>query len=265
MSSASSEDDEGARLIHHQVHGAIDASRPILVLIHGWCCDATYWREQIDFFSGKFTVVTLDLSGHGRSSTNRAEYSMSSFAEDVRSVVLSIPSNAPVTVVGHSMGGFVAVEVAGLLRDRVRAVIGVDTFRDIGLPALSATDFEQAIAGFINDFALTTRLFVENSFFRTDSNPDLRRWIVDDMASADPEIGVAALRGINEWDGAHSLSQVDVPVVAINSDQRDTDDSRIKRFAPNFRLVTISGCGHFPMMEDPARFNAALLAELDKL
>ena len=50
--------------ISYEVHGAGD---PTLVFVHGWSCDARYWREQVPYFSKKYRVITVDLAGHGHS------------------------------------------------------------------------------------------------------------------------------------------------------------------------------------------------------
>src|SRR3569832_1210791 len=48
--------------VQYRVYGS---GEPALVLIHGWSCDSNYWREQISEFKRKYTVVTVDLAGHG--------------------------------------------------------------------------------------------------------------------------------------------------------------------------------------------------------
>lgn len=251
--------------IHHRIHGSLEGDRALLVLVHGWSCDSSYWREQITALTAEHVVVTVDLAGHGSSGADRDDFSMRSFGEDVQRVVESLPTRAPVILIGHSMGGPVAIEAARLLGERVRGVIGVDTFSSIGLPSPPAAETEARITTFLKDFSATTRVFVERSFFKPDADPALRRWIVEDMASADPRVAIAALRGLNAWDGVAGLRALRVPVVTINADLARTDEARISALAPNFRLVTIAGPGHFLMMEDPARFNVALRAELARL
>lgn len=251
--------------IKHRIHGSLENTRPVLVLIHGWSCDSSYWREQIDALSTDHAVVTLDLAGHGDSGANRDDFSMRSFGEDVERVVAALPTRNPVILIGHSMGGPVAIEAARLLGERVRAVIGVDTFSSIGLPSPPVAETELRIAAFAKDFRATTRVFVERSFFKPDANAELRRWIVEDMASADPRVAIAALRGLNAWDGVAGLRALKVPVITINADLAQTDEARLRGIAPNFRLITLAGPGHFLMMEDPQRFNATLRGELATL
>jgi pimeloyl-ACP methyl ester carboxylesterase len=251
--------------IHYQIHGTLAVDRPLVVLVHGWSCDSSYWREQLPALLSDHDVVTLDLAGHGASADGRDEFSMRSFGEDVQRVVAALPTRAPVILVGHSMGGPVAAEAARLLGARVRAVIGVDTFSTIGRPAPPPAETAARLALFERDFVGTTRLFVDNTFFRPDADPKLRRWIVEDMAQGNPRVGIAAVRELNAWDGVAVLRELSVPVIAINSDRSRIDEARIRTLLPNFRLRVLEGTAHFLMLEEPARFNEALLEELMRL
>ncbi|MBN2128863.1 MAG: alpha/beta fold hydrolase [Sedimentisphaerales bacterium] len=87
--------------VSFEVHGA---GEPTLVFVHGWCCDARYWRAQIPHFAKQHRVVTLDLAGHGHSGTARSQYSMQAFGEDVRAVTEAVGADHAI-LVGHSMGG----------------------------------------------------------------------------------------------------------------------------------------------------------------
>src|ERR1700761_8991743 len=119
--------------IEYRVAGKGD---PAIVLIHGWATDANYWNAQIAPLQAKYTVVTVDLAGHGGSTKSRTDWSMEKYGEDVATVVPRIP-NQQVILVGHSMGGTVALEAAHTLGNRVIGIIAVDALKSVGLPPLS--------------------------------------------------------------------------------------------------------------------------------
>src|SRR5258708_2054522 len=75
--------------IEYRVYGKGD---PVIVLIHGWATDATYWYKQIDPLKAKYTVVAVNLAGHGASSNNRTDWSMGNYGEDVATVVRKLPN-----------------------------------------------------------------------------------------------------------------------------------------------------------------------------
>jgi pimeloyl-ACP methyl ester carboxylesterase len=89
--------------ISYEVFGSGD---PALAFVHGWSCDARYWRSQVPVFSRKHRVMVLDLAGHGHSGTSRTRYTMKAFGEDVQAVIQAAGSRR-VILIGHSMGGSV--------------------------------------------------------------------------------------------------------------------------------------------------------------
>jgi len=258
--------DTGGPALRYTVHVSTTTAtdRPVVVLIHGWSCDSSYWDAQVPALRQRYRVVTLDLAGHGHSSADRDDWSMRAFGEDVRRVVQAVDANSPLVLVGHSMGGPVAVEAARQLGSRVRAVIGVDTFSTVGLPRPPAADTAARIAFFERDFAGATRMFVTRTFFRPDADVALRERIAADMAAGDPRVGIAAVQGLNDWEGATAMAAASLPIIAINADLAPTDAERIRRSVPRFELVVMARSGHFLMMEDPARFNPLLLEQLER-
>ena len=89
------------------VHGQDDA--PPLMLVHGVGSDRTQWREAIEDLSDDFRIHALDLLGHGRSDhDSNAAHTLESAAQDLDDVIAST-GDEPVTLVGHSMGGMIAL------------------------------------------------------------------------------------------------------------------------------------------------------------
>jgi pimeloyl-ACP methyl ester carboxylesterase len=247
--------------IRYRIYGN---GEPALIFIHCWSCDSSYWDQQFDALKTRYTLVTLDLAGHGESGTARGDWSIPAFGADVAAVASRV-LNDQLVLVGHSMGGPVALEAARRLRGRVIGIIGVDTFTNIGLPPLSERELELRLEPYRRDFAATTRENVTQRFFKPTSDPNLVRRIADDMASEPPGIGVGAMIGMNNMNYAAALGDINVPIVAINSDRLPTDVERIRLHAPTFRVKLMPGAGHFLMIEEASRFNALLDATVQEL
>ena len=62
--------------VQYRVYGS---GEPALVFIHGWSCDSNYWREQVAPFSRKYTLVMVDLAGHGGTDGNRSDWTIARF------------------------------------------------------------------------------------------------------------------------------------------------------------------------------------------
>lgn len=253
--------------IEYRVRGL---GKHLVVLVHGWSCDSNYWRGQLADLTSRYTVMTVDLAGHGASGRNRSDWSMRSFGADVAAAVRAYwdaNDAAPreVVLVGHSMGGPVVVETQRQLGAAVLGVIGVDTFKTFGLPQPDARETNARLAAFEKDFIGATRQIVTNSFFKPNADPAFVRQIADDMSAAPPEVAIPAIRGLNAWGEKPDLADVKVPIIAINGDLTPMDDARSRKVAPTFRSIVIADRGHFLMMEDPAGFNPVLIREIDAL
>lgn len=232
---------------------------PAIVFVHGWSCDRRYWLGQVGHFSDRFTVVTVDLAGHGQSGKGRRKWTMPAFGADVAAVVtgLDLPE---VVLVGHSMGGDVIVEVARRLRPRVRGLVWADVYRSLDESSSSAgTEEETAafIAPFEADFGAATRAFVRR-IAGADTDPDLVDRIADDMATAPPHIALDAMRYAvtNEQAAIAGLRQAAVPAVAINPGSPPTDIESLARHG--IATAVLPAVGHFLMLQDPAGFNQLL-------
>jgi pimeloyl-ACP methyl ester carboxylesterase len=251
--------------IHVQYHVYGAATEPALVFIHGWSCDSNYWREQVPAFKRKYTVITLDLAGHGATDANRGDWSMEKFGQDVATAVAAVP-NRQLILIGHSMGGPVAIEAARLLPKRVIGIVGVDTFKTIGAPMPSAAQLDAAMKPFEANFIGHTRDMVAAHFFAPGANAQLVQKIAYDMSLSPPKVAIPSLRAVMGYDYSAPLKDVDVPIVAINSDLGEpVNELRIRKVLPRFHAVVLEGDGHFLMMEDPTRFNPALEAEVQAM
>jgi len=235
-----------------------------LVFVHGWSCDRGYWREQIEAFRGDYRVVALDLAGHGQSGSGRSDWSIANFAADVTAVIRAVGAR-DVIVIGHSMGGPVAIETATRLPDRVRGVIGVDTMADFyGTPDMWAT-VERLRA----DFAPATRQFVRGAMFLPGSPPALADGIAQAMAQAQPAIALPMLEGLGGWFNERMPAAVAVIPAPIGFIMAGGGGGQLQRFraARGERavagVVEVPEAGHFPQLEVPAIFNERLRAMLD--
>jgi pimeloyl-ACP methyl ester carboxylesterase len=248
--------------IQYRLYGQ---GEPAIVLVHGWSCDSNYWSAQLEELRKKYTVLTVDLAGHGGSDRNRTEWSMGRFGDDVAAAVNKIP-NPKVIIVGHSMGGPVAIEAAKRLPGRVLGVIGVDTYKSVGAPPPPADQLAARMKLFEADFIGVTREVVTTSFFTKKADPQFIRKVADDMSSAPPAVGLASIRALNAWDAGAAAQGFTLPLIAINSDLGvPTEDARIQKTFPTFRSVTMPGTGHFLMMEEPAAFNTVLEEKIQAL
>ncbi len=232
---------------------------PALVFIHGWSCDARYWREQVPVFSKTHRVVVLDLAGHGHSGQGRARYTMENFGEDVKAVTEAAGIQQAI-LIGHSMGGSVIVEAARLTPERVVGLIGVDTLENVEFP-LTREEFTKMVAPLERDFRAGAREFIGQMFF-PETDPQLREWILSDMTAAPSAVALSAMKEMMELfitgEAARVAEKVQAPVVSVNGSLWPINYEANRRHLASYDAIVIDKADHFLMMDRPEEFNRAL-------
>ena len=190
---------------------------------------------------------------------------MANFGTDVSAVADALQLE-DIVLIGHSMGGPVALEAARLLQGRVKMVIGADTLSDVSLRYADA-QLAGMLAAMEADFPGTVEGLVRSSFFLPTSDPALIDEIARDMGAAPPAAGIGAFEGFAHWyneDVERTLADIDVPIRLINSDYRPTNTRAGQALTASFEATMMSGVGHFVMQEDPAQFNAVMTELLNR-
>jgi pimeloyl-ACP methyl ester carboxylesterase len=233
-----------------------------LVFVHGWSCDRTYWTAQLEPFSEKYRVVTIDLAGHGQSGGDRKKWTIESFGDDVAVVVRELDLKE-VVLIGHSMGGDVIVDAATKLPGRVKGLIWIDTYKQLGTPR-TAEQVTNFIEPFRTDFKTKAYSFVKGMFTETADSTLVER-VATDMSSAPTDVAIASMEAAITYDAkvTGNLEKLRLPVMAINPDNSPTDTTSLKRYG--VLVTTMPGVGHFPMMEEPSRFNEILLETVESI
>jgi pimeloyl-ACP methyl ester carboxylesterase len=258
--------------IFHALRGEGGEGRvPVLVFVHGFGCDHGDWEEQVAHFETRHRCVTLDLPGHGASPAGGEPVTIARCIDEVHALVAPMAIEAPVLLLGHSLGCRVALSVANRLGERAAGVVAVDGSSFAGtdpegaraamLAKLESAGFRSVAEGMFTQMFTSSspRLFAEAAVARA-----------RDMA---PEVGGPLLADMAAWDVAHSASMLDavrVPLMAIQSTAVDDLRRRsvlapgqgspwtdaIAARVPGARIELLPGFGHFTMNEAPLQVNA---------
>jgi pimeloyl-ACP methyl ester carboxylesterase len=239
------------------------------VFIHGWTCDLTFWRLQAPVYEKQRSLL-IDLPGHGASGKPEIAYTQELFARSVDAVMRDAGVEKAV-LVGHSMGASVIVAFLGMYPQKAAGVVIADGFvrkppaDDAARERRRAQDAEFVRSFQAPDYKAVTRTMIE-SFFTAQTPPELRKEILDKMQATPQYVVVSAMRGLLAF--APPAGPVsDVPAMAIVAKRSDGFNSEIllRGFYPNLRIYQEwDGAGHFLMMEQPERFNAALREFLNR-
>lgn len=239
---------------------------PVLVFIHGWCCNRSYWKYQLDVFAKDHEVVALDLPGHGASGVNRSTWSIAGLGADVKTVVEALDLHQ-VVLIGHSLGGPIALEAAAQLPGRVVAVIAIDTLQDADF-VYPPKDAESMAQRFESDFTGTMAMAVRSMFPDT-VDPALVEWVISTSNQTNHLAAVAIMRSYATFRMKDAMSAAKVPIRCLNVEPQDVNGLKTaveknRRYA-DFDAVELKNVGHYPMLERPEEFNAKLKETLAAL
>lgn len=236
-----------------------------LVFVHGWSCDKSYWKNQVPEFSKNYRVVTVDYGGHGKSGTDRDNFTINSFGDDVVAVVDKLNLDN-VILIGHSMGGEVIIDAATKIPQRVIALIGVDTYQQFRDTTFTQEMFDGMIAPFYEDFKTATDGFVR-AMFPENADTALVNYVARDMSSADSRIAMQAFESMFKFGNIIEilLTEMKIPVYAVNADFWPTNEAYNKAIVPGFSVKFMKGYGHFIMLENPDLFNKLLLETITEI
>ena len=246
--------------LSYDVRGKGDTA---LVFVHCWACDRTYWKEQVDVFATDYRVVTLDLGGHGKSGDNRLDWTIASLGADVKAVMDAVGVKKAI-LVGHSMGGPVALDAARRMPGRVIGIVCADTLHDADAK-MPAAMRDQILEGFETDFTGTMRDGMKFMFRETSPRPVVD-WVTARAVTARPTVALPLMRELMHLELGPLLSAAKVPIRCINAapagPTSPTTNVAANRKYADFDAVIINDVGHFLQLEKPAEFNEKLRAVL---
>jgi 3-oxoadipate enol-lactonase len=236
-----------------------------VVLIHGHPFDRTLWEPQLAALRGSFRVLAPDLRGFGRSPVTPGRVLMREFAADIEELLGTL-GIARAAVVGLSMGGLVAMELAAAAPERYWALALVATTaeppapRDLRIRDERADATERDGMGVLIDYMHTGPY--------GPGCPTAVRARVDAMMAAVPPAGAAAaLRGRGRRpDYRPLLAALDIPALVVTGTADPWSNAEVTaEIVASLKrpeVVLIDGCGHLPNLEAEAQFNEALLTFL---
>jgi pimeloyl-ACP methyl ester carboxylesterase len=228
---------------------------PEFLFVHGWCCDHTAFRPQFEHFGQTSAVTALDLRGCGQSDCPDGGYGIGDLAEDVAQFCGALEIEKPV-IVGHSLGGMIAVELGARYPTLPGALVLVDPGPIDPLPETVEffSGFAEQLEG--PDGEEVRRTYVHDMGARDE---ELARWIVDLMCAAPLRAAAAVIRGVAEWNGREPLARCTAPVLLIRSSLgADPDAVRLCRIKPDLEVGITVGAGHFHQIEAPEQVNAMI-------
>jgi pimeloyl-ACP methyl ester carboxylesterase len=244
---------DGVALAYEEV----GTGTPPILFVHGWGCDHTVFAPQASFFSRAHRVVSVDLRGHGASDAPHQDYTMAGFVADIAWQCAQLGLERPI-VVGHSMGGTVALELASRHPDLPAAIVLIDS---VILPPASFIDafrsFGIALRG--QDYLEALQEGASSLFIATD-DPARKARLLASMANISQHVLASAFSNhVTEYDATAAALACRVPTAYIGAAVSMVDLVRFRAASPQLMTGQTLGSGHFSPLEVPDQINSMLL------
>jgi pimeloyl-ACP methyl ester carboxylesterase len=229
---------------------------PPLVFVHGAACNRRFWAPQLAHFASTYRVVAVDLRGHGESDAPVQPYAMRLFADDLAWTCAQLGAEKPV-VIGHSLGGMAALDLASRYQDRIRATVLVDSLLLAGDDrAEKVRDLVKGLRG--PDPSSALRLYFASLFGPLD-DPEVTSWILDQAVLTPPHVTSSLWEeSIISWDDEAALRKCGVPLLYIDAGTPNADLARARELCPTLITAKTVGSGHFSPLMVPEQVNAML-------
>jgi pimeloyl-ACP methyl ester carboxylesterase len=251
---------DGAK-VHYESYGK---GKEAVVFIHGWTCDLTFWRAQAPVYQKRRSLL-IDLPGHGQSGKPDVPYTQERFARAIDAVMRDAGVDRAV-LVGHSMGGPVALTFLRLFPGKAKALVLVDAYipqapKDDAARVQMKTQTDAFAQKWRQPNYKETAAATIESMFSDKTTPAMREEIRARMLAAPQYVMASAFQGMFAMEPPKAGETYGLPVMAIVAQAPGgaSRDGQFRSVFPNLRRYEgWEGSGHFLMMESPERFNKAL-------
>ena len=232
-------------LVHYE---AIGRGAGPLVFLHGWLGSWRYWVPAMEELSTFRRTYAFDLWGFGDSEKHR-DYSVAAYV-DLLEAFLDEMGIQRLGLVGHSLGGLIALRFAARSPERVQQVMGVSV-------PLLGTSIERSFAAFSGNGDGLTRWIARQASF-----PEVER----EARKADIDAITVSMQSAMEHDLRDVFLPSYVPVLLVHGAEdpliQAPRSEWLRAFAQNGRVLFLHGARHFPMLEEKNKFNRLLMAFL---
>jgi 3-oxoadipate enol-lactonase len=244
--------------VYYEKHGEGD---PVL-LIHGLGSSTEDWEPQVNLLARDFTVVTYDVRGHGKTAKPAGKYSVPQFADDAATLI-QLLRLGPVHVMGLSMGGMIAFQLAVDHPELVRSLIIVNSG-----PEMILRTWQEKLA------IVQRRLIVRMMGMRkmgevlamrllpAPQHASLRETFARRWARNDKGAYLRALSALVGWSVAAKLPLIRCRVLVVTADQDYTPVAWKREYTskmPNATLAVIPESRHMVPVERPEPFHAVIV------
>jgi pimeloyl-ACP methyl ester carboxylesterase len=223
-----------------------------VVFLHSIAGNSAHWNAALEHVRKTRRAVAIDLRAHGHSDSPRnRDYSIAGMVSDVEALVDTLDLRKFV-LVGHSMGGGVALTYAGERPDRIAGLLLLDPIGD------SAQIPEAEVKAFLDGLESNYDSVIQNYWTQiAGSNSVVSRRLLADLRATPKEAVVQGLHSVMRFNPHPALASYGGPILSVVTPGNDQPFS-LHRVGKGFSHRMVQGTGHWIQLDKPAEFNRIL-------
>ncbi len=232
-----------------------------LVFVHGYFGGSSQWAEQVALFSAYFNVVTVDLPGFGLKNKLQSPDTIRGYAEFVLKQV-EHQGVERFHLVGHSMGGMIAQEMATIAPSRIDQLVLYGT-GPVGLMPGRFETIQESKRRVVEDGSQVTGQRIAATWFMQGETASQYQLCADLAIMASQQAALAGLTAMESWSGVSSLSHIKTLTLVLWGDgdraYQWSQPEQLWKGIEDTQLAVIPGCSHAVHLEKPGLFNVVLM------
>lgn len=240
-----------------------------LLFIHGWCINKTYWEGQAKHFCDRYKVVTVDLPGFGESGKNRVNWNFDNYTNDINAVIDQLKLKN-VVLIGHSMSGDIILAMSARHPENIAGIIGIDNLHEPGGPM--PEEQQKQMDGFFSllrkSFDSMANVSMRSILFQPTTDSAVVNRVMNNIYAVDSSVATDVLWSYTQISEQEKqvMPQLNHKLYLVNSDVMPVKADSLNKYCRHgFSLQTVHATGHYPMIEKPEEFNAALEKTLSQI
>ncbi|MGD8388079.1 MAG: alpha/beta hydrolase [Desulfobacteraceae bacterium] len=232
-----------------------DGGKPTLVFIHGAGGDGTLWDEQEKDLGTRYTVLRLELPAHGGSS-GKGEEQISDYVRWVEAVLKERVDPGSYILIGHSMGGAIAMEFAAGQPAGLVGLVLVGTGAKLGVSPIIFRLLREDPEGFIQT--------IDRAALGPSAGSKVRKAVEASIRRCSPDVILGDFLACDRFDMRDRMGRIRVPVLIVCGEEDrltpPTYSEYLHREIEDSRIVEIPEAGHMVMLEAPEKVNREMEA-----
>ncbi|MFX1329731.1 MAG: alpha/beta fold hydrolase [Promethearchaeota archaeon] len=243
--------------IYYEISG--NNNGPKMVLIHGLFLNSDCWKLQLSYFEPEFNIFRFDLRGHGRTTKPKKRFTIRNYVDDMLLLLKHLDWTKDLYLVGHSLGGMIALVYSLENPSHVKKLVVADSFCFISQEAI--TD----VLGRINSSKLEKFALGISIRGLSPYNKEIAQYVAslvtDHMTKKNCLQATAASAGFNVCE---NLKNLNLPTLVLVGKKDITTpvwaSEMIHEWLPNSKLVILPDAGHLTIFDHPKEFNDLVLS-----